>query len=71
MKLQIEYDSEINCQHIAQHASQENNYNDKTHSHQLMLRAWMIRKLASGLYTWLPMGTRVLKKVDAIGRDDL
>lgn len=27
-------------------------------SHQLMLRAGMIRKLASGLYTWLPMGTR-------------
>ena len=30
-------------------------------SHQLMLRAGMIRKLASGLYSWLPMGTRVLK----------
>ncbi len=32
-------------------------------SHQLMLRAGMIRKLASGLYTWLPMGVRVLNKV--------
>ena len=32
-------------------------------SHQLMLRAGMIRKLASGLYTWLPMGLRVLHKV--------
>lgn len=31
-------------------------------SHQLMLRAGMIRKLASGLYTWLPTGLRVLKK---------
>lgn len=31
-------------------------------SHQLMLRAGMIRKLASGLYTWLPTGVRVLKK---------
>ncbi|KAF0784045.1 prolyl-tRNA synthetase, partial [Salmonella enterica subsp. enterica serovar Worthington str. BCH-3008] len=30
-------------------------------SHQLMLRAGMIRKLASGLYTWLPTGLRVLK----------
>ena len=30
-------------------------------SHQLMLRAGMIRKLASGLYTWLPTGVRVLK----------
>ena len=32
-------------------------------SHQLMLRAGMIRKLASGLYTWLPLGLRVLRKV--------
>ena len=31
-------------------------------SHQLILRARMIRKLASGLYTWLPTGVRVLKK---------
>lgn len=31
-------------------------------SHQLMLRAGLIRKLASGLYTWLPLGLRVLKK---------
>lgn len=40
-------------------------------SHQLMLRAGMIRKLASGLYSWLPMGTRVLKKVDAIVREEM
>ena len=33
-------------------------------SHQLMLRAGMIRKLASGLYTWRPTGGRVLKKVE-------
>ena len=32
-------------------------------SHQLMLRAGMIRKLASGLYTWLPLGLRTLRKV--------
>jgi len=32
-------------------------------SHQLMLRAGMIRRLASGLYTWLPLGLRVLRKV--------
>jgi prolyl-tRNA synthetase len=31
-------------------------------SHQLMLRAGLIRRLASGLYTWLPMGLKVLKK---------
>ena len=35
-------------------------------SHQLLLRAGMIRKLASGLYTWLPMGLRVLRKVEAV-----
>lgn len=37
-------------------------------SHQLMLRAGMIRKLASGLYSWLPLGLRVLRKVEAIVR---
>lgn len=40
-------------------------------SHQLMLRAGMIRKLASGLYTWLPMGLRTLRKVERIVREEL
>ena len=40
-------------------------------SHQLMLRAGMIRKLASGLYTWLPLGMRVLNKVSAIIREEM
>lgn len=40
-------------------------------SHQLMLRAGMIRKLASGLYTWLPMGLRALRKAEAIVRDEM
>lgn len=40
-------------------------------SHQLMLRAGMIRKLASGLYTWLPMGLRVLRKVENIVREEM
>ncbi|WP_462163881.1 proline--tRNA ligase [Pseudoalteromonas xiamenensis] len=40
-------------------------------SHQLMLRAGMIRKLASGLYTWLPSGLKVLRKVEAIVRDEM
>src|SRR6056300_1114133 len=40
-------------------------------SHQLMLRAGMVRKLASGLYTWLPMGLRVLRKVENIIRDEM
>ncbi len=40
-------------------------------SHQLMLRAGMIRKLASGLYTWLPTGVRILKKVENIVREEM
>jgi prolyl-tRNA synthetase len=40
-------------------------------SHQLMLRAGMIRKLASGLYTWLPMGLRVMRKVEAVVREEM
>ncbi|MBO6849748.1 MAG: proline--tRNA ligase [Marinobacter sp.] len=40
-------------------------------SHQLMLRSGMIRKLASGLYTWLPMGLRTLRKVERIVRQEM
>ena len=40
-------------------------------SHQLMLRAGMIRKLASGLYTWQPLGLRVLRKVEKIIREEM
>ncbi|UXY51614.1 proline--tRNA ligase [Pseudomonas tohonis] len=40
-------------------------------SHQLLLRAGMIRKLASGLYTWLPMGLRALRKAEAIVREEM
>lgn len=40
-------------------------------SHQYMLRAGLIRKLASGIYTWLPTGMRVLQKVKNIVRDEM
>jgi len=40
-------------------------------SHQLMLRAGLIRRLASGLYTWLPLGLRVLRKVERIVREEM
>lgn len=40
-------------------------------SHQLMLRAGLIRKLGSGLYTWMPTGLRVLKKIEAIVREEM
>ena len=40
-------------------------------SHQLMLRAGMIRRLAAGLYTWMPLGLRVLRKVENIVREEM
>jgi prolyl-tRNA synthetase len=40
-------------------------------SHQLMLRAGLIRRVAAGLYTWLPMGLRVLRKVENIIREEM
>ncbi len=40
-------------------------------SHQLMIRAGMIRKLTSGIYTWTPLGLRVLRKVEAIVREEM
>src|SRR5579875_1435727 len=40
-------------------------------SHQLMLRAGMVRKLASGIYTWSPLGLRVMRKVEAVVREEM
>ena len=40
-------------------------------SHKLMLRAGMIRKVASGIYTWLPMGLKVLRKIENIVREEM
>ena len=40
-------------------------------SHRLMLRAGLIRRLASGLYTWMPLGLRVLRKVEAVVRQEM
>ncbi|QDQ26199.1 proline--tRNA ligase [Chitinimonas arctica] len=40
-------------------------------SHKLMLRAGLIKKLGSGLYTWMPLGLRVLRKVEAVVRDEM
>ncbi len=40
-------------------------------SHKLMIRAGLIRKLAAGLYTWLPLGLRVLRKVEKITREEM
>ena len=40
-------------------------------SHRLMLRAGLIRQIASGIYTWLPTGLRVLHKVEAVIREEM
>ena len=40
-------------------------------SHQLMLRAGMIRRLAAGIYTWMPVGLRVVRKIEAIVREEM
>ena len=40
-------------------------------SHQLMMRAGMLRKQAAGVYSWLPLGLRVLRKVEAIVRAEM
>ena len=40
-------------------------------SHKLMLRAGILRQLASGLYSWLPLGLRVLQKIENIIREEL
>ena len=42
----------------------------KIKSHQLMLRAGMIRQSAAGIYSWLPLGFKVLKKIEAIVRQE-
>src|SRR2546428_3634440 len=40
-------------------------------SHRLMLRAGLIRRLAAGIYTWLPAGPRVQRKIEAIVREEM
>ena len=40
-------------------------------SHKLMLRAGLIKKLGSGLYSWLPLGLRVMRKVEQIVREEM
>ncbi|MEN9456858.1 MAG: hypothetical protein RL210_2377, partial [Pseudomonadota bacterium] len=40
-------------------------------SHKLMLRAGLIKRLGSGLYTWMPLGLRILRKVEAVVREEM
>lgn len=53
------------------HTTKETPADAELVSHKLMLRAGMIRKLASGLYTWSPLGLRVLRKVEGIVREEM
>lgn len=53
------------------HTTKETPADAELVSHRLMLRAGMIRKLASGLYTWSPLGLRVLRKVETIVREEM
>ena len=51
--------------------TRENPAEAEVESHRLMLRAGLLRKVAAGLYTWMPMGLRVLRKVEAIVREEM
>ena len=53
------------------HTTKETPGDAELTSHRLMLRAGMIRKLASGLYIWSPLGLRVLRKVERIVREEM
>ena len=53
------------------HTSKETPADAEIVSHQLMLRAGLIRRLGSGLYTWTPLGLRVLRKVETVVREEM
>ncbi|HET6396977.1 MAG TPA: proline--tRNA ligase [Pseudoxanthomonas sp.] len=53
------------------HTTKETPADAELVSHRLMLRAGMLRKLAAGLYTWSPLGLRVLRKVEAVVREEM
>lgn len=53
------------------HTSKQTPSDAEIVSHQLMLRAGMVRRLAAGIYTWSPLGLRVLRKVEAIVRQEM
>ena len=53
------------------HTSRETPADAEVISHQLMLRAGMIRKLAAGIYTWSPLGLKVLRKVEQVVREEM
>jgi len=64
-------DSPMRLSRFHLHTTKETPADAELVSHKLMLRAGMIRKLASGLYTWSPLGLRVLRKVEGIVREEM
>ena len=63
--------SAMRLSHFHLHTEKETPADAEIVSHQLMLRAGMIRKLAAGLYTWSPLGLRVLRKVEVVVREEM
>src|SRR5699024_12382592 len=56
---------------FALHTTRETPADAEIVSHQLMLRSGMIRRLGAGLYTWSPLGLRVLRRVETIIREEM
>lgn len=67
----LKYQILMRCSHLYFPTLKQPPSEAKVMSHQLMLRSGMIRALASGLYTWLPLGLRVLRKAEAIVREEM
>lgn len=61
----------MRCSHFPLNTIKETPSDAEIVSHRLMLRAGLIRKLAAGLYTWLPLGLRVLQKVEQVIREEM
>ncbi|MEY3372801.1 MAG: proline--tRNA ligase [Pseudomonadota bacterium] len=57
--------------HFHLHTSKETPADAEIVSHQLMLRAGLIRRLGSGLYTWTPLGLRILRRVETVVREEM
>ena len=61
----------MKCSRMLLATMRQNPTESEIASHRLMLRAGLVRPLASGIYTWLPLGMRILRKVEAIVREEM
>jgi len=69
--MQTNYNNEMRTSNFLLSTLKETPADAEIISHQLMLRAGMIRKVAAGIYTWLPVGLRVMRKVENIVRQEM